>query len=341
MLELARELPGRPVLIASSDKFVSAIARCESDLREHYRLSPGAALQGMLADKATQYRLAARHGLPMPVTHFIGSAAQLDAVANSMSYPCLVKPNHFREWLRFAPGHRLYDRKIAIADNAQDLLALYAIAQPVTPELIVQDLIRGDDRSKRVYLSCRDTRGRKIASALFRELRCDPIQFGPASVSEPVADPEVEALCDRFLADIGYSGICEFEMKWDARDGRVRLIEANPRLSGGGDAAPYAGVDLCWLHYLDLIGRPVEPVRPSARDFRHIVLRADASAVPAYRRAGLLTWRELFDSYRAPRAYYDLDWRDWRYSLETLAVAAIACARGFLGGRNGRDRRLP
>ena len=35
----------------------------------------------------------------------------------------------------------------------------------------------------------------------------------------------------------------------------MKLIEANPRLSGGGDAAPYAGVDLCWIHYLDLIGR--------------------------------------------------------------------------------------
>ena len=62
-------------------------------------------------------------------------------------------------------------------------------------------------------------------------------------------------------------------MKWDSRDGRVKLIEANPRLSGGGDAAPYAGVDLCWLHYLDLIGQPVTQWRPIARDFRHVVLR--------------------------------------------------------------------
>ena len=51
-------------------------------------------------------------------------------------------------------------------------------------------------------------------------------------------------------------------MKRDTRDGRVKLIEANPRLSGGGDAAPYAGVDLCWLHYLDLIGKRVAPVTP-------------------------------------------------------------------------------
>ncbi len=82
---------------------------------------------------------------------------------------------------------------------------------------------------------------------MFRELRCDPVGFGPASVSEPVVDPETDRVCDEFLRSIGYVGICEIEMKWDDRDGRVKLIEANPRLSGGGDAAPYAGVDLCWL----------------------------------------------------------------------------------------------
>jgi predicted ATP-grasp superfamily ATP-dependent carboligase len=308
-------------------------------LRGHYRLSPGVALQGMLADKATQYRLAARHGMPLPVTHYIGSEADLGAAVPALSFPCVVKPNHFREWQGFAPGHLLYDRKIAIADTPESLFEIYRLAEPMTPNLIVQDLILGDDRAKRVYLSCRDSTGRKIASAMFRELRCDPMQFGPASVSEPVEDPEVEAVCDGFLADIGYSGICEFEMKWDSRDGQVRLIEANPRLSGGGDAAPYAGVDLCWLHYLDLIGERVEPVQPTRTSFRHIVLRADGNAIPAYRRAGLISWREVLDSYRSPRAFFDLDWRDWRYSLKTLAVAMVNLARGFTGGMRRRDRR--
>jgi predicted ATP-grasp superfamily ATP-dependent carboligase len=337
MAELARELGDRPVLIASSDKFVSAIARCEHELRGSYRLSNSAALQGQLAEKSSQYRLAADYGLPLPLTKFVGSEHDLITAADAMSFPCLLKPNHFREWLGFESGHRLYDRKIAIARSASELLQIYRLAEPVTPSVIIQDLIQGDDRAKRVYLSCRDAGGRKIGSAVFRELRCDPVQFGPATVSEPVEDHDVESTCDQFLSRIGYTGICEFEMKWDSRDGKLRLIEANPRLSGGGDAAPYAGVDLCWLHYLDLIGQCVDPVAPDGTSFRHIVLRSDGSAIPAYRRAGLISWREIFESYRAPRAFYDLDWHDWRYSLETLAVAATNLVRGFLSRRGGRD----
>jgi predicted ATP-grasp superfamily ATP-dependent carboligase len=133
-----------------------------------------------------------------------------------------------------------------------------------------------------------------------------------------------------------YSGICEIEMKRDARDGRVKMIEANPRLTGGGDAAPYAGVDLCWLHYLDLIGKTPEPVAPVAADFRHIDLRADVGAIFAYRRAKLISWREIIRSYRRPRAFFDFDTKDWRYSAETVYRMARSLARELLTSLRGR-----
>lgn len=328
MLKLSVKLGARAALIPSSDKFVSAIARHAASLRSAYIVSPGIGLQCALAEKATQYELAARHGMPMPITRSVGTMQEALGVAAGIRFPCLLKPNHFREWQRFGRGHALRSRKIAIARSQEELVETYRLASGVTPQLIVQEIIQGGDTAKRVYLSCYDARSRRIANAMFRELRCDPLGFGPATVSEPVNDPEVDSICDRFLKRIGFVGLCEIEMKWDSRDGRPKLIEANPRLSGGGDAAPYAGVDLCWIHYQDLIGRDVTPVAPSAGDFRHIVLRNDACAVPAYWKAGLIGWRDLFRSYRGPRAYYDLDWSDWRYSLETLAVSA----RSFLKG---------
>jgi hypothetical protein len=212
----------------------------------------------------------------------------------------------------------------------------YSLAAEVTPEVILQEVIQGPDTAKRVYLSCYSANGRRIANAMFRELRCDPFEFGPASVSEPIDDPEVDAICDGFLRKVGYSGICEIEMKRDTRDGQAKLIEVNPRLSGGGDAAPYAGVDLCWVHYCELVGRPLPPVAPRGNHFRHIVLRADARAVPAYLAAGLITWKDVLRTYRRPLAFFDLDWRDWRYSLETIYVCLRSLITGLL---KKRDRR--
>jgi D-aspartate ligase len=332
MVDLAATIGGRPVLIPSSDRFVTAIARHVKTLAAHYRLSPGTELQGLLADKHTQYALAARHGFPMPRTEYPQAIDDAVRFARDASFPCLVKPTHFREWVRCPPTHPLYGKKIAIAHSPAELVALYEQAAAIDPTVILQEIIEGPDSGKRVYLSCYDAGGRRIGHAMLRELRCNPLGFGPASVTEPIEDPAVDAACDRFLRSIGYSGICEIEMKQDTRDGTFKLIEANPRLSGSGDAAPYTGVDLCWLHYLDMIGRPVAPVRPSTLDVRHIVLRADADAVIAYRRAGLLSWAELRRSYRRPLAFYDLDPGDWRYSAETLYVTARVFLAGLVRG---------
>jgi predicted ATP-grasp superfamily ATP-dependent carboligase len=277
--------------------------------------------------------------MPMPVTRFARTADDVREFARVTRYPCLLKPVHFREWLRVPATHPLYGRKIAIAQSAAELLTVYERAAAINPLVILQEIIEGPDTGKRVYLSCYDAAGRRIARAMFRELRCEPLGFGPATVTEPVEDPEVDAICDGFLRRIGFVGLCEIEMKQDANDGRFKLIEANPRLSGGGDAAPYAGVELPWIHYLDVIGQHPAPVEPSGRDFRHVVVRSDAIAVVDYVRAGLIGWRDVLHSYRPPLAFFDLDRRDWRYSAETLLVAGRLLANGIGRALVGRRRR--
>jgi predicted ATP-grasp superfamily ATP-dependent carboligase len=332
MVDLAASMPGRPALISSSDQFVTAIAAHEDVLRHHYILSPGCSLHGKLADKQTQYDLADNHAMPMPRTEYAFCEEQVVRFAQDARFPCLIKPTHFRLWQQFPSGHPLSYQKVAIATHPTELVARYRLAAEVNRPVILQEIIEGPDTDKRVYLACYNAQGERIARAMFRELRCDPVKFGPASISEPVVDEETDAVCDRFLRSIGYAGICEIEMKWDAHDGRVKLIEANPRLSGGGDAAPYAGVDLCWLHYLDLIGKRVAPVTPQNGDFRHIVLRSDGRTLPAYWRAGLISWSDVRHSYQPPLAFYDLDRRDWRYSLETLYIAGRSFVAEVLGG---------
>ena len=329
MKDIARELGRKAVLIPSSDRFVTAIANNREALEPHYLLSPGVHLQGLLAQKQTQYRMALEYGMPMPATGMVDTLDQLVEFAGKLNYPCLIKPWHFREWERFPEGNPLRRQKIAIANSTQELIDTYTMASTVTPSVVVQDIIQGPDTAKRVYLACYDRDGERIANAMFRELRCVPLGFGPASVSEPVVDEEADEVCNAFLKRIGYSGICEIEAKWDSRDGKIKLIEANPRLSGGGDAAPYAGVDLPWIHYLEMVGQPVGPVRPSGKHFKHIVLRAEGVAIPVYMRAGLLSWRGLFDSYKPPLAFFDFELRDWRNSLETLVLLARLLLRNI------------
>ncbi len=341
VIELAERMGAKPVLIASADQFVSAIAAHAGKLAARYVLSPGAELQGALSNKVTQYELAAAHGMPRPHMRCVTSFEEISAFASSARFPCLLKPTHFREWRRLPPEHPFYDTKVTLAETPDDLIANWRLVSEITPTVIAQEIVLGPDTSKRVYMSCYSRQRRRIGNALVRPLRCDPVGFGPATVSEPVADMEADQACDRFLSSVGYSGICEIEVKRDARDGHVKLIEVNPRLSGNGDAAPYAGVDLCWLHYLDMIGKDVTPVSPNGRDFRHVVLRADVAAIIRYRRERLASWTDVVRSYRPPLAFFDLDAGDWRYSVQTIYRMVRSAVRELVHLIRPRARAFP
>jgi predicted ATP-grasp superfamily ATP-dependent carboligase len=203
-------------------------------------------------------------------------------------------------------------------NSGEELLAKYRLVAEINPELVVQEVIEGPDTAKLVYLSCYGSDGRRIGACMVREVRTTPIYFGSASLVEPIVDQEADLLSDGFLRSIGYSGICELELKRDSRDGRVKLIEANPRYSVTADAAPYAGVDLGWLHYLDLIGQPVAMTNQRGREFRHIVLTRDFATFRSYLRERLVTWGGLLRSYRPPVAFFDFDLRDWRVTAATI-----------------------
>ena len=318
----------KPVLIPSADQFVSAIADHVPALEKHFTFcSLTAALQALLATKERQYEIAARHGLPVPRTKFIRSLAELRAFSAEARFPCLLKPVHFREWQRLPKGNALYGQKVGTAGGPEELEKQYRLASEVSTEMVVQEIIEGPDSSKLVYLSCYGLDGRRLGSCMVRQLRTQPMSFGSASVVEPVEDPKTDAVCDAFLQGIGYSGICEIELKRDDRDGVVRMIEANPRFSVTADAAYYAGVDIGWLHYLDLIGEKVVPVQASGRAFRHIFLQMDFACFRSYLRAGTLTWSGLIRSYRSPVAFFDFDLKDWRVTSRTVVRLAKILAK--------------
>ncbi len=346
MLELARNLGGKPVLIPSADRFVSAVGAHAEALAGHFVFCQSAAsVQALLATKKRQYEIASAHGLPTPRTLFVRSLSELDDFAARARFPCLIKPLHSREWERMPEGHALRDSKLGLAASRDELLQLYQSVSAFTPELVVQEVIEGPDTAKLVYMACYARSGKRLASCVVRQVRTTPIYFGSASVVEPVHDPEADALSDEFLRSIGYAGLCELELKRDTRDGKVKLIEANPRYSVTADAAPYAGVDLGWLHYLDLIGIDVEPVQQGSANYRHIVLQRDFSTFRSYRKAGLMTWGAFFRSYRPPVHFFDFDLRDWRVTWDTavelLKILAVPYTRRLFPKRRANAEQAP
>jgi predicted ATP-grasp superfamily ATP-dependent carboligase len=345
MFDLSREIGGQPVLISSADQYVTAIATHGGKIEARFQFcKTSMATQALLATKERQYSIADENGLPAPHTRFLQSIEDANAFAREARFPCLLKPLHCREWKR-DPAHPLFDQKVVIAKTADELRRHYLSASSMSPEMMAQEIIEGPDTAKLVYLSCYGQSGERIGTAMVREIRTTPIYFGSASVVEPVTDPEADRLCNHFLSSLGFWGLCEIELKRDMRDGQVKMIEANPRFSVTADAAYYAGVELGWLHYLDLIGQKVTPVEPSSRNFRHIVLTRDFDTIRSYRQRKLLTWWELIRSYRPPVYFFDFDMFDplltARNVLEWMRLLIRPLARKSFLRKNLRRSRRP
>jgi D-aspartate ligase len=331
MKSLAREIGGKPVIVPAADIFVEALGAHAAELAPDYCFSRDAvALQAALGAKEQQYALADRAGFPCPRTAHIQSAAELKTFCEDARFPCLIKPRTAREWETLPEDNPVRGKKIAMAATAAELVERYSLVERFQPQAIVQEIIAGPDDAKYCYLSAYGINRERLGYCVVRQLRTHPLGFGSASMVQPVVDEEIAEMCDRFLRSIGYVGLCEMELKRDTVDGKVRLIEINPRWSVTSDCARYAGLDLGWLHYLDLIGQPVPAMQATRFDFRHIVLYREAPAFGQYLDAGLTTWSKWWGAYLPPVEFFDFDWRDWRVTGPTLYDGARALAGGIL-----------
>jgi D-aspartate ligase len=331
MKALARNIGGRPAIIPAADIFVTALGNHAAELASDYRFSQeSAVLQGALGTKERQYALAAQAGLPCPRTAYIESRADLEVFCRDARFPCLIKPRSQREWEVLPPDNPLRGKKIATAQTATELLEHYSQTERFQPWAVVQEIIAGPDDNKYCYLSVYGIDSRRLGYCMVRQLRTHPLGFGSASMVQPVIEEEVAEMCHRFLTSLQYRGICEIELKRDTNDGKVRLIEVNPRWSVTGDCAHYAGVDIGWLHYLDLIGEGLAEMQATRFDFHHVALFREGPAFGQYLDAGLTTWRLWWSAYRPPLKFFDFDWSDPRVTTETVYQATKALAGGIL-----------
>ena len=331
MKDFSRSFDQKPVFIATADLFVSALGAFAGELKDYYIFSQTAVeKQAALTTKDKQYELAHRYGLPCPRSTYVQSTEELREFARTARFPCLIKPLQHRVWEDLPSQNPLCGKKVVCADTADGLIELYKHTEGFDRGVVAQEFVVGGDDAKYCYLSVYGRGAVRLGYCVVREFRAYPVYFGSGSIVEPVVDDEIAAVCDDFLRAIGYEGLCEIEVKRDARDGKVLLIEVNPRFSVTGDCARYAGVETGWLHYLDLIGQPVQPVMPTRYGFKHIVLQRDLATLPKCLEDHIVTFRGWLASYVPPVKYYDLDWRDPRVSAHNLYWSLRRCAGNML-----------
>lgn len=275
----------RPVLFYEGDWETLLISRHRDRLSQTFRflMSDNSTVEALI-DKERFRGLADELDLPVPVSARL-SPERLEPGDLPCAFPLLVKPvtRHTPTW------HRLAGQAKAVRVNEYDgLAALWRDARDQGVELMVQQLVHGPESAVESYHVYVDARGAIAAGFTGRKVRTFPRRFGHSTALIVTDRADVADLGADVVRRLDLRGVAKLDFKRGA-DGRLWLLEVNPRFSLWHHLGAVAGLNIPALVYFDLVGRPLAisgAARAGARWSRPL---DDLRAVRAAR-GSLLTW---------------------------------------------------
>jgi D-aspartate ligase len=275
------------VVLACSDDGLELLARNRDQLVAlGYRpmeLNRDAALA--ILDKRRTYELAERAGIPMPEYAVPSDEAELERVAAAAEYPCCVKPLVSHVFRRRAPGLG----KLLVASSPDELVRAWRLLAELGIAAMVSEIVPGGDETNFMYHAYTDEAGNPLFELLEHKLRQHPPGFGDGCYRIAEWDDEIAALGLRFLREARAYGVAEVELKRDARDGVVRLIECNYRFSSANELPRLAGADPGLIAYRRALGDAAPPAQALQEGVRLWHPADDTLTFLAYRRRGELS----------------------------------------------------
>lgn len=284
LLAIGRQLRQPGVLLVTGDRDSAVVSQHADVLSPYFRfvVAPWPTLRTILS-KRTQYEAAVAAGIPLPFTSYPESVEDVAQIAPRLTYPCILKP--------YRSSARGGVRKVIVAESPDALIEGYRRVADVNTQFMIQEIIPGGEETLYGYLGFWNEVGQEAAWLVKRKVRQHPPRFGNGACQITTEEPEVAELSRKLLGALGYRGFVGVEWKRDARDGRFRLIEINPRTVFGNQMAISAGVDFPWIGYSYLTTGRLPELHPEGyeRDVMFVHEVADFRAFRALRSEGSLT----------------------------------------------------
>ncbi len=310
LIDLAKELDSKPVLIPMHDDHVLFVSKFRDELKKYYRyLVPDSETLEKLVSKSGLADLADQCGIQKPDTYTPQSISDLESIAGQIKYPALIKPIFSMAW-KPKKIQSFVDGKVMVVDTESKLLEIYKKLAALDDRLVVQEIIPGPDNRLVYYIGYFDRDSNPLASFVGVKERLTPIHFGSASYVVSFHDAQLVELCTRFMKQIAYQGHVGIEFKLDERDDTYKLIEVNARFGLWDGMAARCGIDFAYINYQYLLDLPNTPAPTYDAGVKWISFERDWSAFRGYRKEnsiGYGEWLKSLASGRRDFAVFALD----------------------------------
>lgn len=321
LLGMADKYPGEKVLIPASDDCSAYLARHADSLGETFKLlNPSAETMESVKDKRRQYRLAEKASVPVPETVFPKSIQDLERAADGLTgYPYIIKPLEAQKWRLKRLSHVANGQKAITVHTREELLSEYRRIAEHDDELMIQEIINGDDEHLITFLGYCSDEHKPLAYCIRSKLRQNPVDFGYCTATVSCHNDEVERYAKQLLTEAQYTGIVGIEFKFDSKSQQYKLIEINTRPVNTTGLSIGCGVNIPLIAFLDAIGEKQEPVTDWQDGVTWLWLSMDVSAAVQLRRLGRTTYRKWLKSISGKRIHATLAWDDLRPCIQFYA----------------------
>ncbi|MBD0844054.1 ATP-grasp domain-containing protein [Streptomyces sp. TRM68416] len=259
LLRVAARITRPAVLIPMDDAGAVAVTRLREELAPAYLLpqQPGP-LPERVADKAELAELCAAAGLPQPRTVVPDSADRAARAAWRLGLPVVAKWS--RPWL-LPPGSGL--RSTVVVRSAQEARELYERSSEAGSRLLLQEFLPPTPDGDWFLHGYADRSGALRGGGTGVKQLSWPRGAGLTAVGRWTPNPQVGALAERLVGELGYRGILDLDFRRCATTGRYHLLDFNPR--PGAQFRLFtdtAGLDVVRAQHLDLTHRPLPEGAP-------------------------------------------------------------------------------
>ncbi|VAW16128.1 hypothetical protein MNBD_ALPHA12-1278 [hydrothermal vent metagenome] len=274
------------IILQGSDAAIEFVAQHYQELKKRYRLEGGSAEQRLaLLDKQTTLEMARAAGIGCPEFWRIKSVNDLQAIADKISYPVMVKP---RDSAKFS---RDMGRKLFIVKTGFDeLLARTKQAIEAGHSIMIVEMIPGPDSLLSSYYTYIDQDAKPLFHFTKRIFRRFPVNRGGATFHATKWLPQTAREGLDFFLKTGFRGTGNIEFKLDPRDNKLKIIEVNARLTAAEELAIRAGMPIDLIIYRQLTGQAIPDYENYHEGLNYLYLWRDALAFMQMRQSGDLSF---------------------------------------------------
>ena len=248
------------LLVSSNETYGEFIAKNKAKLKKKFFFNyPSVKLQHTLVNKEDFYKTYADYEIDLPRSIYYDCTKDEKINECDITFPVIVKPANviLFKHISFAGKKKIY--KLENMEELNDVINKFKKGN-YTDTIIIQEYIPGDDSHLFDAVVYAD-KNKKVKMVSFAQIGLQehaPRMIGDAAViingysQYPGVEEQIEKI-RKFTEKIGYQGFAEFDMKYDSRDGKYKVMEINARQGRCSYYIVPAGFNLIELLYKDLI----------------------------------------------------------------------------------------